>query len=237
MELVRDTENRSAAQAGRTNGRQSRRFWLVGSICLHTAVYFGYPSTASLNGCHERPQAGSDRLQTIHHSGTITMSGIRGKGARAHTRSRTQKHTVARHSFFIRILLRLFRHIPATLKEQNISSLFAGTQAPRSTPLLERTPPNLGQIAEIDFKRQKRIINACKLVLLSIRHKNCYIKQTGSLQELRPAILCICGVTPRSTGLPEKLTGPQLRKQFSVLYGSRRFITEFTTALSLTRST
>jgi hypothetical protein len=37
-------------------------------------------------------------------------------------------------------------------------------------------------------------------------------------------------LTPWSRVLPEKLTGPQLVKKFSALFGTRRFITAFTTA-------
>ena len=36
-----------------------------------------------------------------------------------------------------------------------------------------------------------------------------------------------------SRGLPEKLTGPQLVRKFPALYGTRRFITAFTTASHL----
>ena len=40
----------------------------------------------------------------------------------------------------------------------------------------------------------------------------------------------ILEITPRSRFFPEKLTGPQLVKKFSAFYGTRRFITAFTSA-------
>ena len=43
-------------------------------------------------------------------------------------------------------------------------------------------------------------------------------------------------LTPQSRGLPEKLTGPQLLKKFSVFYGTQRFITVFTRAHHLSLS-
>jgi hypothetical protein len=53
-------------------------------------------------------------------------------------------------------------------------------------------------------------------------------------------VSCFLHPTPWSTVLPEKLTRPQLIKKFTAFYGSRKFITAFTTArhlsLSWTRS-
>jgi hypothetical protein len=42
--------------------------------------------------------------------------------------------------------------------------------------------------------------------------------------------------TPCSRVLPKKLTGSQLLKKFSAFYGTRRFITAFTTACHLSLS-
>ena len=41
---------------------------------------------------------------------------------------------------------------------------------------------------------------------------------------------CIHELTPQSRVLPEKRTGPQVVKKFPAFYGTRRFITAFTTA-------
>ena len=41
---------------------------------------------------------------------------------------------------------------------------------------------------------------------------------------------------PWSRGLPEKLTGPQLVKKFPAFYGTRMFITAFTTTRHLSLS-
>ena len=43
-------------------------------------------------------------------------------------------------------------------------------------------------------------------------------------------------ITPWSRGLPEKLPGPQLLSKFTAFYGTRRFITAFTTARHLSQS-
>jgi hypothetical protein len=45
-----------------------------------------------------------------------------------------------------------------------------------------------------------------------------------------------CFLTPSSTDLPEKLTGPQVVRKFPAFYGTRRFITAFTTARHLSLS-
>jgi hypothetical protein len=43
-------------------------------------------------------------------------------------------------------------------------------------------------------------------------------------------------LAPRSRGLPEKLTRPQLLRKFPAVYGTRRFITALTTAHYLSLS-
>jgi hypothetical protein len=43
-------------------------------------------------------------------------------------------------------------------------------------------------------------------------------------------------LTPRSRDLPEKITGPQLVRKFSAFYGTRSFISAFTTARYLSVS-
>jgi len=59
-------------------------------------------------------------------------------------------------------------------------------------------------------------INHC-LVGLNIRSKT-------------SLVLLVHLLTPWSRVLPEKLTGSQLVKKFSALFGTRRFISAFTTA-------
>ena len=61
------------------------------------------------------------------------------------------------------------------------------------------------------------------------KHNACY----GLRVKWESKIFCgirlrICYITPWSTGLPEKLTGPHLVKKFPALYGPRMFITAFT---------
>jgi len=43
-------------------------------------------------------------------------------------------------------------------------------------------------------------------------------------------------LTPRNTTLPEKLTGSQLVKKFPTFYGTRKFITAFTSVRHLSLS-
>ena len=108
--------------------------------CLHTAVYFGYPSNASLNGCRERPQAGSDRLQTIHHSGTITMSGRRAKGARTHTPTHAQAHCGTALVLHTNSSSTISSH-SCNFKEEEHQQLISWHTSPKINPPAGKDPP------------------------------------------------------------------------------------------------
>jgi hypothetical protein len=58
-----------------------------------------------------------------------------------------------------------------------------------------------------------------------------------SYRVFRYGMICITNlVTSRSRVLLEKLTGPQIVKKFTLFYGTRRFITAFTSAHHLSLS-
>jgi hypothetical protein len=78
-------------------------------------------------------------------------------------------------------------------------------------------------------------ISLCRKTLKNERQ----IFLCGQCQILRLYNVCCISsmiLTPWSTVLPEKLTGPQLVKKFPAFYGTRRFITVYTTARHLSLS-
>jgi len=63
-----------------------------------------------------------------------------------------------------------------------------------------------------------------------------FINSSILVEKLLPHYLLTYLLTPYSTVLLEKLTGLQLVKKFPAFYGTRRFITAFTSAHNLSLS-
>ena len=63
-----------------------------------------------------------------------------------------------------------------------------------------------------------------------------FLEPSGPLQACNGTALPFILLTPRSRDLREKLTGLQLVKKFSVFYGTRRFLTAFTSTRHLSLS-
>jgi hypothetical protein len=54
-----------------------------------------------------------------------------------------------------------------------------------------------------------------------------------NIKSNRHTLMTVPQITPWSRDVPEKLKGPQLVKKFPAFYGTRRFITAFTSARQL----
>jgi hypothetical protein len=80
---------------------------------------------------------------------------------------------------------------------------------------------------------------SCNYLVVCNKHNGTSKRKADSFLPARSSIVTV-QLTPWSRVLPEKLTRPELLKKFPAFYGTRRFITVFTTArhlsLSWTRS-
>ena len=102
-------------------------------------------------------------------------------------------------------------------------------------PKLQQTVDTLCHSTPASTKKVETLWRVCArltAVQYSVQRHGIYIHRTVTENKKTGLI------TPRGTFLPEKLTGFQLVKKFPAFYGTRRFITTFTSArhLSLSRA-
>ena len=141
--FLRATENRSAAQTGHTGAtRVNSGSWqqLRHTSNLYTAVYFRFPSTASLNSCGKRTYACYNRPGTLPETKTFIRRLVqtlwRTVGEHTHTHTHTQLHEMlALHH----VSSGYFHHTATCLKDLTISFQEASFISWQTSPKLKTT--------------------------------------------------------------------------------------------------